>query len=118
MPVPKPPGDESQPDKPLDAKEVRKDLEQIKADARQSSQTLDRLAQLPLNKGQTEAQGVKLSTNDTSVPHGLGRRPKGWFVVRKSGPGDVYEGSDPRDPNSTINLRVSSGTITVSLIFF
>ncbi len=63
-------------------------------------------------------EGVTLTTASTLVPHRLGRKVRGWIVVRKNASAEVYEGTPvAMTPTKTINLKASA-TVTVSLLFF
>jgi hypothetical protein len=59
-----------------------------------------------------------IATGDTAVPHGLGRVPRGYIVVKRSAGEVVFDGAGahPR-PAEFINLRASAA-VTVSLVFF
>tara|TARA_R110002020_G_scaffold72210_1_gene185915 strand:+ start:108 stop:413 length:306 start_codon:yes stop_codon:yes gene_type:complete len=55
---------------------------------------------------------------DTSVPHGLERRPTGWLVVRKRAPAIISDRQDD-NPNPEKSLAlVSSAPVTVDLWVF
>lgn len=59
-----------------------------------------------------------IATGDTPVPHGLGRVPRGYIVVKRSAAETVYDGAAPHArPAEFINLRASAA-VTCSLVFF
>lgn len=63
-------------------------------------------------------ENVSIETNDTVVNHGLGRPPRGWIVVDKTGVGDVYRSSSNNPaPNQTMILKASE-EVTASFMFF
>lgn len=62
-------------------------------------------------------ENVVVTTTATEVPHGLGREPRGWLVVRSSVALSVYEAAPSAYP--TLNLRLTAtGTDVVSLWVF
>ena len=62
-------------------------------------------------------ENVVVTTAATEVPHGLGREPRGWIVVRSSVALSVYEAAPSDYP--TLNLRLTAtGTDVVSLWVF
>lgn len=54
---------------------------------------------------------------DTAVPHGLGRKPRGRYIVGQSADARVWDGTASITPKSTFTLRASA-PVTVTLIFF
>lgn len=65
-------------------------------------------------------QDAVISTTATPVAHSLQRPARGFIVVKKTASFDVFQDSvavNP-DPNSFVMLSTSSGTQTVSLLFF
>tara|TARA_R110002126_G_scaffold172712_6_gene321516 strand:- start:2544 stop:2852 length:309 start_codon:yes stop_codon:yes gene_type:complete len=61
-------------------------------------------------------EGVALTTSALEVPHGLGRTPLGYFIVKASAGVTVFD-TDSTTPSVTIKLT-GSATSTVSLWVF
>jgi hypothetical protein len=60
---------------------------------------------------------VVVTTTPVEVPHGLGRRPRGWLVVKSNVSVIVYQASESAYPE--LNLRLTaSGTDVVSIWVF
>jgi hypothetical protein len=56
------------------------------------------------------AEGFDITTGGTSIPHGLNRKPIGYFVISKNGPGDVYQtGMDSKfiTLQSTVDVTIN-----------
>lgn len=63
-------------------------------------------------------ENVSLAVGANSIDHKLGRVLNGWFIVRKSAAGDVYDTQDSNsNKNRTLQL-VSSAAMTVSIWVF
>jgi len=60
---------------------------------------------------------VFVSGVDTYVNHTLPQAPRGFFVVMKTFPLDIYLSSTP-SPNPNIIVLKSNASATVSLVFF
>lgn len=59
-----------------------------------------------------------LTTSNTRVRHGLGRRPRGFLVTRKNANAVVYSDTEETvDPANWIQLKASA-TVTADLLFY
>lgn len=75
------------------------------------AQPLRQVLDVDLLSGRSSV-AVVLTTTPQPIRHGLGRRPVGWMLTDKQGPGDAYRTEwDER----TITLRVASGTLVGDL---
>lgn len=62
-------------------------------------------------------ENVVLTTTAVEVPHGLGRKPRGWILVKSGVSIIVYQTSESAYPE--LNLRLTaSGTDVVSIWVF
>jgi len=59
-----------------------------------------------------------ISTGFTSVEHKLGRKPRGYLVIRKSAAQTVYEEVGDYDSRKLFLKLRASGTVTVNLWVF
>ena len=59
-----------------------------------------------------------VSTGFTSVEHKLGRKPRGYLVIRKSAAQTVYEDVGDYDNRKLFIKLRASGTVTVNLWVF
>lgn len=59
----------------------------------ESSAAVRQLLSHPLLRGRQLELG-ELDAGTNRVAHGLGRKPVGWFVVRQTGQGDIWEAAD------------------------
>lgn len=65
-----------------------------------------------------EVEGWALATGTNLVPHGLGRRPRGWWVTRRNAGADVYDSASPSaSPERTLALEASA-PVTVNLVVY
>lgn len=71
----------------------------------------------PLDDAAAIVENVVLGTSDVQVPHGLGRPPRGWIVVKANAGETVFSITISSNLAKFINLR-ASGTVTVSILFF
>jgi len=55
------------------------------------------------------------SSTSTPVAHGLGRKPRGYFIIRKTQAVDIWETKEPTDLILEIN---SSATTSITLYIF
>ncbi len=60
---------------------------------------------------------VSIATTATRVSHGLGRVPKGWFVVDRTADARVYRDSTGTERKTFLTLKASAAC-TVSLWIF
>lgn len=60
-------------------------------------------------------EGVALSTTDTEVHHGLGRKPRGWVVVDQDADARVWR--SVASTSSTLTLQASA-SVTINLWVF
>ena len=60
---------------------------------------------------------VSLSASATLVAHGLGRKLRGWIVVRTNGTATVYEPSVATLADRFVNLQ-ATGSVVVTLWVF
>ena len=60
-------------------------------------------------------EGVALSTSATQIEHKLDRKPLGWLIVGKNGPGDVWESATRTSKLLTLQ---ADATVTVDLWVF
>lgn len=77
---------------------------------------VNRLASLIMT-GAKLIEGFAVGTGDTLLWHNLGRRIKGWQVVRQSTFTILYEGTASTDEGRYLNLRAGAAC-TVSLLVF
>lgn len=74
-------------------------------------ESFDSLAQAVTNDVLVNAA---IAVTDTVVTHGLGHPVTTWEVVRRDGPGAVYESSTvSKDPSKTIILKASAAVNTM-----
>ena len=59
-----------------------------------------------------------VSTGFTSIEHKLGRKPRGYLVIRKSAAQTVYEEAGDYDNRKLFIKLRASGTVTVNLWVF
>lgn len=64
-------------------------------------------------------EGITVSTTETLVQHKLGRKVRGWHIVRKNGYADVKDNIDDTtaDLNKFLPLLAES-EVTISLVVF
>lgn len=62
-------------------------------------------------------QDVVLGATATDVPHGLGRRPVGWFIVRRNGTAIVYEPSVSAIPDRFLKLQATATIVCTLWVF-
>jgi hypothetical protein len=61
---------------------------------------------------------VRLIAGDNLVDHKLGRKPLGWYLVRKRGPAEIYDKQDS-NPSANLNYLLNSDAIVdVDIYFF
>lgn len=60
-------------------------------------------------------EDVALTTSTVAVAHRLGREPRGYFVMAKTGPGDLWLSQAPDSRNLYF---LSDSTLTVDLWVF
>lgn len=76
----------------------------------------DVVASIPLLEGRLLT--VTLTAGAfTPVSHGLGRRPTGYFVVRRNANAVLWDRADATDANAFLYLQTSA-TVTVTLWVF
>lgn len=63
-------------------------------------------------------EDVDLTTSQTKVAHGLGRIPKGWVVVDKTGNVDVWRDTTGTSQRKTFLYLKADAAVTVSLWVF
>ena len=81
------------------------------------SSLLNPLLDNPLNQGQILEQ-VTLQIGSNVVNHKLGRKLRGWFIVRQRSAGDVYDTQDTNpSPQTTLTLT-SSAIVSVDIFVF
>ena len=59
-----------------------------------------------------------VSTGFTSIEHKLGRKPRGYLVIRKSAAETVYEDAGDYDNRKLFMKLRASGSVTVNLWVF
>lgn len=101
----------------IDVRLEHTDDDKVNRNLRNLVAGLQRLARNPLADHMYLVEDQALTTSDSRVYHGLGRTPKGWFVVKRNAGADVFEVTASDDPNEYINLR-GSASVTVTLLFF
>lgn len=81
-------------------------------------EALDRLQDFPIVFGVLK-EGVTLNEFVKNLEHGLGRRPRGWIVVKRNNSGDVWTppGLTNPDPKRYLQLRAEKN-MTVSIWIF
>lgn len=78
---------------------------------------LNPLLDLPINKGLI-LENVSLATGTNNINHKLGRKLRGWWLVRVSSSVTVYD-AQSNVPNPDVVLRlVSSAPSTVDIYVF
>jgi len=85
-------------------------LEKIQANTRAATQAA---RSNPINSG-TILSGVSLNSGDTEIPHKLGQKLQGWFIVDVNAAATIYKKSS-NDKTITLNSTVAC---TVSLFVF
>lgn len=81
------------------------------------SERLNPVINQPLNGGLI-VKNVMIESTGSQVNHGLGRKPQGWFLVRKRGAGDVWDQQDTNTrPDLTLSL-ISSVTLKADIFIF
>lgn len=69
-------------------------------------------------EGPTLVKAVVLSINDTDVPHGLGRLPRGYIISKLNVSAIVFDGDESAtSPKKFISLQATTA-VTVDIIFF
>jgi hypothetical protein len=58
--------------------------------------------------------GVQVGTDDTPIAHMLGRKPVGYIIVGKNGPGDIYQTGS----NSLNLILKSTAAVTAEIWAF
>jgi hypothetical protein len=84
------------------------------------SETVNNLGLIPISNGRLIQNVVLKPAHDNVIAHGLDHSVRGFLVVAKTGPGDVYSPTRSNVPaKSQIVLRFDTGNaITVSLWVF
>lgn len=81
------------------------------------SNILDPYSSKEILQGQI-LQNVDLASGSNNVAHKLGRKPIGWFLVRRRSTAVIYDTQDT-NPDSALFLRlVASAETTVDLYVF
>lgn len=81
------------------------------------AKVLDPVIMLPTNSGRI-VKDVELVVGNNVIDHKLGRKLQGWYIVRKRGPGNVYDTQDTNNsPELTLNL-VSDAVVSVNIFVF
>lgn len=71
-----------------------------------------------LNNGELAQGLVFKNSTDNFVSHKLNRIPKGYFIVSKNGPIDIYTSGTPSPDPEKIIVLVSNADATVNIVFF
>jgi len=81
----------------------------------QWAQSINPVLDLPINNG-TILTSITLAVGSNTVNHLLGRKLRGWFIVRQRSAATVY---DTQDSNTTpkLTLLLTSSAIVVVDIF-
>lgn len=61
---------------------------------------------------------VALKTGSNTVNHKLGRKLRGWFIVRQRSAASIYDNQDSNTLNAVSLILVSSANVTVDLYVF
>ena len=62
-------------------------------------------------------ESVSLSTTAADVAHGLGRRLRGWILVRTNGTATVYEPSASTLPERFVKLQATANVVVTLWVF-
>ena len=78
---------------------------------------LEPLSSNPLMSGLI-LTSVVLKTGSNTVNHKLGRKLRGWFIVRQRSAASIYDNQDSNTLNAVSLILVSSANVTVDLYVF
>lgn len=71
----------------------------------------------PIVNGQI-LEGVQLAVGSNTINHKLGRKLRGWWIVRQRATGSVYDTQDT-NPTPAVTLKLTSDAIvSVDLLVF
>lgn len=78
---------------------------------------LDPLLDQPITKGQI-LENVQLATGANVINHKLGRKLRGWFIVRQRALANVYDTQDT-NPTAAVTLQLTSdANVKVDIFVF
>lgn len=78
---------------------------------------LDPLLDNPITKGLI-LENVQLVSGTNTINHKLGRKLKGWWIVRQRAAANIYDAQDT-NPTPAVNLKLTSdANVSVDILVF